>query len=87
VILDEAQNTTQTQMKMFLTRLGFASKMVITGDPSQSDLPRGVPSGLNQAIILLKGLEDIKIIQFDKLDVVRNPLVQRILERYENNEA
>jgi phosphate starvation-inducible protein PhoH and related proteins len=87
VILDEAQNTTQTQMKMFLTRLGFASKMVITGDPSQSDLPRGIPSGLNQAIILLKGLEDIKIIQFDKLDVVRNPLVQRILERYENNEA
>ena len=87
VILDEAQNTTQTQMKMFLTRLGFASKMVITGDPSQSDLPRGVPSGLNQALMILKGLEDIKIITFDKLDVVRHPLVQRILERYETNES
>lgn len=87
VILDEAQNTTKVQMKMFLTRLGFASKMVITGDPSQSDLPRGIPSGLNQALDLLQGLEDIKIIQFDKLDVVRHPLVQRILERYESNES
>jgi len=87
VILDEAQNTTKVQMKMFLTRLGFASKMVITGDPSQSDLPRGVPSGLNQALELLKGLDDIKIIEFDKLDVVRHPLVQRILERYESHES
>ena len=86
VILDEAQNTTKTQMKMFLTRLGFASKMVITGDPSQSDLPRGIPSGLNQALTILKDMEDIKIIEFDKLDVVRNPLVQRILERYESHE-
>lgn len=87
VILDEAQNTTKVQMKMFLTRLGFASKMVITGDPSQSDLPRGIPSGLNQALDLLQGLDDIKIIQFDKLDVVRHPLVQRILERYESHES
>jgi len=86
VILDEAQNTTKVQMKMFLTRLGFASKMVITGDPSQSDLPKGTPSGLNQALTLLQGLEDIQIITFDKIDVVRHPLVQRILERYENSE-
>jgi phosphate starvation-inducible PhoH-like protein len=86
VILDEAQNTTKVQMKMFLTRLGFASKMVITGDPSQSDLPRGIPSGLNQALQILDRLDDIKIVTFDKLDVVRHPLVQRILERYETNE-
>lgn len=86
VILDEAQNTTQVQMKMFLTRLGFASKMVITGDPSQTDLPKGSTSGLNQALSLLEGLDDIKIVQFEKIDVVRHPLVQRILERYENNE-
>ncbi|MDY0295245.1 MAG: PhoH family protein [Acholeplasmataceae bacterium] len=86
VILDEAQNTTKVQMKMFLTRLGFASKMVITGDPSQSDLPRGIPSGLNQALTILDRLDDVKIITFDKTDVVRHPLVQRILERYEENE-
>lgn len=86
VILDEAQNTTKVQMKMFLTRLGFASKMVITGDPSQSDLPKGVPSGLNQALTLLQGLDDIQIVTFDKIDVVRHPLVQRILERYETSE-
>ena len=86
VILDEAQNTTKIQMKMFLTRLGFASKMVITGDPSQSDLPKADASGLNQALALLQNLDDIKIIQFEKIDVVRHPLVQRILERYESNE-
>jgi len=86
VILDEAQNTTKVQMKMFLTRLGFASKMVITGDPSQSDLPKTDSSGLNQALSLLRNLEDIKIIEFEKIDVVRHPLVQRILERYESNE-
>ena len=86
VILDEAQNTTRIQMKMFLTRLGFASKMVITGDPSQSDLPKGVPSGLNQAITILKDIDLIEVIVFDKIDVVRNPLVQRILERYESHE-
>ena len=86
IILDEAQNTTRVQMKMFLTRLGFASKMVITGDPSQTDLPRGVLSGLNQALDLLDDLDNVKIIKFDKLDVVRNPLVQRILERYEAHE-
>ncbi|MDY0074617.1 MAG: PhoH family protein [Acholeplasmataceae bacterium] len=86
VILDEAQNTTKVQMKMFLTRLGFASKMVITGDPSQSDLPRGIPSGLNHVLELLNQLDDIRIVTFDKLDVVRHPLVQRILERYEEHE-
>lgn len=86
VILDEAQNTTRVQMKMFLTRLGFASKMVITGDPSQSDLPKGIPSGLNQAISILTDIDSIEVITFDKVDVVRHPLVQRILERYETNE-
>ncbi|MCR3906552.1 MAG: PhoH family protein [Tenericutes bacterium] len=87
VILDEAQNTTKVQMKMFLTRLGFASKMVITGDPSQTDLPKGSSaSGLNQVLKILSGMDDIQIIQFDKIDVVRHPLVQRILERYETNE-
>lgn len=83
VILDEAQNTTKVQMKMFLTRLGFASKMVITGDPSQTDLPKGQKSGLNEALHILDDLENVKIVKFDKLDVIRNPLVQRILERYE----
>lgn len=83
IILDEAQNTTPTQMKMFLTRLGFSSKMVITGDPSQADLPRGVSSGLVEAINRLSDIEAIKVIHFKRLDVVRNPLVQKILERYE----
>jgi len=87
VILDEAQNTTRVQMKMFLTRLGFASKMVITGDPSQSDLPRGISSGLNQAISILTEIDSISVITFDKIDVVRHPLVQRILERYETHES
>ena len=86
VILDEAQNTTKVQMKMFLTRLGFASKIVITGDPSQSDLPRGIASGLNQALTILTDIDDIKLVWFDKIDVVRHPLVQKILERYEANE-
>jgi phosphate starvation-inducible PhoH-like protein len=87
VILDEAQNTTRAQMKMFLTRLGFASKMVITGDPSQTDLSSHHVSGLVQAIQLLDRLDDIKIIKFDRIDVVRHPLVQHILERYEENET
>lgn len=86
IILDEAQNTTKVQMKMFLTRLGFASKMVITGDPSQTDLLKGQSSGLNQALEILENLDNVKIVRFDKLDVVRNPLVQRILERYEASE-
>ncbi|MFA6800669.1 MAG: PhoH family protein [Acholeplasmataceae bacterium] len=86
VILDEAQNTTKTQMKMFLTRLGFASKMVITGDPSQTDLATSRLSGLSQAIDLLETLEDVKVIRFERIDVIRHPLVQHILERYEQNE-
>lgn len=84
IILDEAQNTTSSQMKMFLTRLGFSSKMVITGDPSQVDLPKGQISGLRQALDLLKGIDNIKTVEFKRLDVVRNPLVQKILERYES---
>jgi phosphate starvation-inducible PhoH-like protein len=84
VILDEAQNTTISQMKMFLTRLGFSSKMLITGDPSQTDLPKGVSSGLNDALSKLKDVTDIEMIQFDHIDVIRHPLVQRILERYDN---
>ena len=84
IILDEAQNTTHTQMKMFLTRLGFSSKMVITGDPSQADLPKGVSSGLNEAIQKLANIDAIKVIHFKRLDVVRNPLVQKILERYDD---
>jgi phosphate starvation-inducible protein PhoH and related proteins len=86
VILDEAQNTTKVQMKMFLTRLGFASKIVITGDPTQSDLPKGIALGLNQALSILTDIDDIKLVWFDKIDVVRHPLVQKILERYEANE-
>jgi phosphate starvation-inducible PhoH-like protein len=87
IILDEAQNTTRAQMKMFLTRLGFASKMIITGDPSQTDLAKHHMSGLVQAIGLLDKLDDIKIVTFDRIDVVRHPLVQHILERYEDNET
>ncbi|MGE4320794.1 MAG: PhoH family protein [Acholeplasmataceae bacterium] len=87
VILDEAQNTTKAQMKMFLTRLGFASKMVITGDPSQTDLASHHLSGLSQAINLLETLEDVKVIKFERIDVIRHPLVQHILERYEQNES
>lgn len=83
VILDEAQNTTVSQMKMFLTRLGFSSKMLITGDPSQTDLPKGIPSGLHDALSKLQEVKDIKIVKFDHIDVIRHPLVQRILERYE----
>jgi phosphate starvation-inducible PhoH-like protein len=83
VILDEAQNTTNMQMKMFLTRLGFNSKMVITGDISQIDLPSNVKSGLKTAIHILKGINRISIVEFEKYDVVRHPLVARIIERYD----
>ena len=72
------------QMKMFLTRLGFNSTMVITGDPSQVDLPSGRQSGLIQALEILKDVPNIKVVRFKRLDVVRNPLVQKILERYDN---
>ena len=83
VILDEAQNTTMAQMKMFLTRLGFGSKMVITGDPSQIDLPKGVKSGLISAQNTLKGVEGIGITVLEQTDVVRHPLVQKIIQAYD----
>ena len=84
VILDEAQNTTQAQMKMFLTRLGFGSKIVVTGDTSQIDLPRGVQSGLRAAEQILKDVSGIKFIHLDQTDVVRHPLVAKIIQAYEN---
>jgi phosphate starvation-inducible PhoH-like protein len=83
VILDEAQNTTSEQMKMFLTRLGFSSKAVITGDITQIDLPEGKTSGLVEARQLLQGVEDIAFINFTKKDVIRHPLVQKIIKAYE----
>lgn len=86
VILDEAQNTTPEQMKMFLTRIGFGSKAVITGDPSQVDLPKGQKSGLMHALHILKDVQGIKINQFTSKDVVRHPLVARIIDAYEQAE-
>lgn len=86
-ILDEAQNTTQMQMKMFLTRLGFNSKMVITGDISQIDLPRGKKSGLIEACYLFNDVKQISIVKFEKLDVVRHPLVQIIIDKYDSKEV
>ncbi len=83
VILDEAQNTTDNQMKMFLTRLGFNSKMIITGDVTQIDLPRGVTSGLKRAIELLKEVKGIRFVFLSAMDVVRHPVVARIVERYD----
>ncbi|MBS5114096.1 MAG: PhoH family protein [Erysipelotrichaceae bacterium] len=84
VILDEAQNTTDAQMKMFLTRLGFNSKMIVTGDMTQIDLPHGVHSGLKTANYILKGVKGIKFIELSALDVVRHPVVSRIIERYDD---
>ena len=86
-ILDEAQNTTQMQMKMFLTRLGFNSKMVITGDISQIDLPQGKKSGLIEACYLFNDVKQISIVKFEKLDVVRHPLVQIIIDKYDSKEV
>lgn len=86
VILDEAQNTTDAQMKMFLTRLGFHSKMIITGDITQIDLPKGVGSGLKKALHILKDVKGIRFVYLTALDVVRHPVVQRIIVRYENDE-
>ena len=84
VILDEAQNTTAMQVKMFLTRLGFNSKMIVTGDISQIDLPKNAISGLKQATSILKGIRGIEIIEFLHHDVIRHPLVGKILMRYDN---
>ncbi|HDX9624866.1 TPA: PhoH family protein [Bacillus anthracis] len=86
VILDEAQNTTGAQIKMFLTRLGFSSKMVITGDPSQVDLPKEVKSGLTLASNILSGVSGLSFITLEQTDVVRHPLVQRIIEAYDKME-
>ena len=87
IILDEAQNTTPAQMKMFLTRIGFGSKVVITGDKTQKDLVAGAVSGLDTAEKVLKGIEDIAFINLTSLDVVRHPLVQRIVSAYEAYEG
>lgn len=86
VILDESQNTTREQMKMFLTRIGFGSTAVITGDVTQIDLPKGVKSGLNHAIEVLKEVPDIGFSYFSAKDVVRHPLVQQIVVAYDNYE-
>jgi phosphate starvation-inducible protein PhoH and related proteins len=83
VILDEAQNTTSMQMKMFLTRIGEGSKMVVTGDPSQIDLPPGQRSGLEEAVSLLNGVRGIEAVRFTSGDVVRRDLVARIVEAYD----
>ena len=87
VILDEAQNTTSMQMKMFLTRLGENSKMIVTGDPSQIDLPPGQVSGLVEATGLLRGVAGIAQVRFTAADVVRHPLVGRIVEAYDRAAA
>ena len=87
IIMDEAQNTTSEQMKMFLTRIGFHSKVVVTGDITQTDLPAGKKSGLSEAVRLLRGIDDIGISFLTKRDVVRHELVQRIVEAYESAET
>src|SRR5438128_12671395 len=87
VILDEAQNTTAEQMKMFLTRIGYNSKAVITGDITQIDLPLGKMSGLVEARNVISGVEGISFIHFNERDVVRHPLVQRIVRAYETYSA
>ena len=84
-ILDEAQNATQTQVKMFLTRIGENSKLVVNGDPSQIDLPNKKQSGLIESQTILKGIKEISIINFDHQDVARHPLVTKIVEAYQNN--
>ncbi|MGI6767644.1 MAG: PhoH family protein [Bacilli bacterium] len=84
IILDEAQNSSQIQMKMFLTRLGYGSKMIITGDITQIDLPNRSSSGLIQALNILDNIKNIQICHFTRNDVMRHPLVQKIIERYEN---
>ena len=87
IILDEAQNTTPAQMKMFLTRIRFGSKVVVTGDNSQKDLPAGTKSGLDIAAKVLKGIDDIAFCTLTSKDVVRHPLVQKIVQAYETYEA
>ena len=86
VILDEAQNSTRMQMKMFLTRLGTNSRMAVTGDPSQVDLPRGEKSGLVHAVGLLENIDGVSLVRFTDADVVRHSLVTRIVRAYEHDE-
>jgi phosphate starvation-inducible PhoH-like protein len=86
IILDEAQNTTREQMKMFLTRIGFGSTAVITGDATQIDLPRGMQSGLTHASNILTDVEGLGFTWFGNKDVVRHPMVQRIVEAYDAHE-
>ncbi len=86
IILDEAQNTTKQQMKMFLTRMGENSKVFVTGDLTQVDLPKHIDSGLKESLKILKNIEEIKIIHFNSSDVVRNALVRKIVQAYEDHE-
>ena len=86
IILDEAQNTTPAQMKMFLTRIGFGSKVIVTGDQTQKDLPKDAVSGLDVALKVLAGVDEIGIVKLDNRDVVRHPLVQKIVKAYETYE-
>ena len=86
VILDEAQNTTHAQMKMFLTRMGKNAKFLLTGDPGQIDLPRRVISGLKEALLILKNVKGISIIYLDDKDVIRHKLVKKVIEAYKNIE-
>ena len=83
IILDEGQNATISQMKMFLTRMGSNARIVVTGDPSQNDLPPGIPSGLNDAVERIRGIKSVGVITLTKADIVRHPLVQAIVEAYE----
>jgi phosphate starvation-inducible PhoH-like protein len=87
IILDEAQNTTEVQMKMFLTRLGTNSRMIVTGDLSQVDLAKGIPSGLQDAITTLEGVRGVGFVNFTERDVVRHPLVSRIVRAYEHKKT
>lgn len=84
VLLDEAQNTTSAQMKMFLSRMGEGTRMVITGDPSQTDLPSGQMSGLKEALLVLNGVKEISFLEFENADVVRHKLVGKILQAYDD---
>ena len=86
IILDEAQNTTKEQMKMFLTRIGFNSKVVVSGDTTQTDLPRGLESGLCHCLSILKNIKGISFTEFQMQDIVRHTLVQAILQAYAQNE-
>ena len=86
IILDEAQNTTSRQMKMFLTRLGFGSRMAVTGDLSQVDLPRGVKSGLAEAVEILRGIGGVGVVELDSTDVVRHDVVSKIIEAWDKHE-